>query len=186
MLPAVCARALRLCRPTRRSIVCCQQCAAVSACFFAAVSCVACKLFAAPDAAHYQPACEPFFAALRVLHAVLSRVLVKSSSSAKPDTKWPQLRARAHVHAAFQSSFLRWTGDFRGPATPCQNSRPRTIYRVFLRANAIVFAARATLRAAQIATFATLQPRTPANARFAPHTPHPCSNTKQPCPRSAI
>ena len=131
VLPAVCttrlvARALRLWRPTRSSIVCCQQCAAVSACFFAAVSCVACKLFAAPDAAHYQPACEPFFAALRVLHAVLSRVLVKSSSSAKPDTKWPPPRARPRVRAVFRSRALRWTGRFSRAGVIAVPHRHRT------------------------------------------------------------
>ena len=52
----------------------------------------------------------------------------------KPDTKWPPLRGRELLHAAFQSSFLRWTGDFRGRRRLVKNSRPRTILSRFFYA----------------------------------------------------
>ena len=54
-----------------------------------------------------------FFAALRA-HTLCLVAFWPQLVAAKPDTKRPPPCARPRVHAAFQSSYLRWTGDFRG------------------------------------------------------------------------
>ena len=136
VLPAVCscrfvavARARLL---TRGSMAVCQQCVQpVSACFFGSVAQLMCKLLCSTDAAHYQAACTLFYCSASGVYTRLYDAFLATQRRAKPDTKRPPPRARPRVRAAFKSSFLRWKGDFTGPATACQNSRPRTILSRF-------------------------------------------------------
>ena len=77
-----------------------------------------------------------FFAALRA-HTKCFGAFWPQLVAAKPDTKWPPRRAGERVHAAFQSSFLRWTGDSEGRRRLVKTAGPRTYFIAFFsRANA--------------------------------------------------
>ena len=132
------ARALRLWRPTRRSIVCCQQCAAcfvaralllcvlatrrsIAVCQQCAALCQRAFLaplhnwcancWAAVVRHNIRLLARCFNAALRACtHAFIG--VCANQRRAKPDTKRPPPRACPPLRTAFQSSVWRWTCRF--------------------------------------------------------------------------
>ena len=81
--------------------MCCQQCAAVSACFFGSVAQLVCKLLCSSDAVDYQAACTLFFCSALGVYTRFYGLFAAVLRRVKPERSG---RRRALVHVCLQPS----------------------------------------------------------------------------------